>query len=274
MKRVVRILAIGDVVGEEAAQWLACRLPQLRRAELLDWVIVNAENCTVTGPSPMNGFGLSESVVLSLLAAGADVVTGGNHSWDGPDVAAALALSRVVRPWNVSSSLGRGYVTVERDGVRLTVVNLLSPTAQLPDMKAPMPEPIWDAWMRLRSELPKSEIVVVDLHGESPWEKASFATAVDGEVTAVVGTHTHDPSLRGHLLPQGTAYVSELGMTGRLGFTGGGFDPAHFAADMRGEELHDLAPFALATGEMTVGAMLIEVGADGRAVAVERLQIP
>lgn len=75
--------------------------------------------------------------------------------------------------------------------------------------------------------------MVIDMHGESPWGKALFATALDGMVAALVGTHTHDPTLRGHILPGGPGNVTELGMTGSLWFTGGGFDPVHFAAQLR-----------------------------------------
>ena len=196
-----RILAVGDVVGEQATAWLADRLPAVRAAHTIDWIIVNAENCTVTGPSPMNGFGISAAAVDLLTSAGVDVITGGNHSWDGEESAVALERPLVARPWNVDHELGRGIVTAERGGATLTVVNLLSPSAVLPDSAAPQPRPIWPSWRDLRASRELPGVVVVDLHGESAWEKMSFAAAVDGTVTAVVGTHTHDPSLRGHILP-------------------------------------------------------------------------
>jgi 2',3'-cyclic-nucleotide 2'-phosphodiesterase len=268
-----RILAIGDVVGEEATAWLAEQLPALRAGHRIDWIIVNAENCTVSGPSPMNGFGISAAAVDLLSSAGVDVITGGNHSWDGGETAVALDRPTVVRPWNVDHELGRGVITVEHEGATLTVVNLLSPSAMLPDATAPRPTDIWPSWCELRAngELPGT--VVIDLHGESAWEKMSFAAAVDGTVAAVVGTHTHDPSLRGHILPRGTGYVTELGMTGRLGFTGGGFDPAHFAANLRGDDLSDLPPFELAKGPMTAGAVLITADDTHRVTDIARLQL-
>jgi calcineurin-like phosphoesterase len=257
-----RILAVGDIVGEEALGLLASLLPSVRRAYDVDWIIVNAENCTVSGPSPMDGFGMTEAAAATLAAAGVDVVTGGNHSWDGDDTKAALGHPNVVRPWNVDSDLGRGIRTVTRGDSTLTVVNLLSPSAQLPGMRAPQPDDIWPAWLRLRESGILGGAVVIDLHGESPWEKMAFATAVDGQVTAVVGTHTHDPSLRGHILPAGTGLVTELGMTGRLGFTGAGFDPAHFAAALRGQDISALPPYELAAGPFTVGAVLITAEQD------------
>lgn len=267
----MRILAVGDVVGAEAADWLAARLPRLREEHRLDWVVVNAENCAVTGPSPMNGFGITTKVLDVLLAGGADAITGGNHSWDGPDVDAVLAYPQVVRPMNLTESRGRGILTLDQDGRRLTVVNMLSPTAALPGMNAPEPTALWPSWQKLRATGLPTGAVLIDLHGESPWEKASFVSAIDGQVTALVGTHTHDPTLRGHVLPSGTGYVTELGMTGRLGFTGGGFDPIHFAQALRGEDITQLPPYELATGPLVLGAVVIEVASDGTTSTINRI---
>lgn len=265
------VLAIGDVVGEGAAAELAACLPRLRERHGADVVVVNAENCAVTGPNPMDGFGMTVPVVEQLLDAGVDVITGGNHSWDGPDVDDVLAHPQVVRPWNLDESRGQGLVTVRRGDRTLTVVNLLSPTATLPGMRAPEPRPLWPSWVELDAteELPGA--VLVDLHGESPWEKASVAGALDGRIAALVGTHTHDPTLRGHLLAGGTAYVAEVGMTGYLGHAGGGIDLAHFVATLRGDDRSGLPPYELSTGPFTIGAVRIDVAADGTATAIERI---
>ena len=265
------VLAVGDVVGAEAASWLASRLPALREELAIDWVVVNAENCAVTGPSPMDGFGMTVEIVDTLLAAGVDAITGGNHSWDGPDVDKVLAYPQVVRPANVDETRGQGLLTLRRGEQVLTVVNLLSPSAALPGMEAPQPTALWAAWTNLRANESLPGTIVIDLHGESPWEKASFATAVDGEISAVVGTHTHDATLRGHVLPAGTGYVTELGMTGRLGFTGGGFDPAHFAVRLRGEDFSTLPPYGLATGPLALGAVSINIDATGATKTITRV---
>lgn len=253
----MEILFVGDVVGAEATHWLAGRIPGLRDRLRLDYVVVNAENAAVTGPNPMDGFGITTDLLHTLLDTGADIITGGNHSWDGPDVQPVLAHPRVARPHNVDEELGRGVITIGTGDLTLTVVNLLSPTAALPGMRAPTPQRLWPAWQALRASQVLAGTVLIDLHGESAWEKASFATAIDGEVAAVLGTHTHDPTLRTHVLDGGTTYVTEVGMTGRLGHTGGGFDPAHFAARFRGEDHTALPPYQLSTGPMALGAVHI-----------------
>jgi len=268
----MNVLAVGDVVGAGAAAWLASRLPRLREDHHLDWVVVNAENCAVTGPSPMDGFGMTVEVIDILLAAGVDAITGGNHSWDGPDVDTVLAYPQVVRPANLDESRGRGLLTLLRGEQTLTVINLLSPSAVLPGMNAPQPEPLWPSWTALAASETLPGAVLIDLHGESPWEKAAFATALDGHISALLGTHTHDPTLRGHVLPGGTGYVTELGMTGPLGFTGGGFDPVHFAAQLRGEDITTLPPYQLATGPLTLGAVSIQIGRNGATTGLDRIQ--
>lgn len=268
----MEILFVGDVVGEEATRWLAGRVPELRRELALDHVVVNAENCAVTGPNPMTGFGLTMELVDTLINSGVDVITGGNHSWDGPEVETVLSHPRVIRPHNVSERLGQGMITIGAGDTALTVINLLSPTAALPGMRAPEPAPLWPSWQRLSGtgELPGT--VLIDLHGESPWEKASFAAAVDGQVAAVLGTHTHDPTLRAHVLDGGTAFVTEVGMTGRLGHTGGGFDPAHFAARIRGGDHTTLPAFKLSTGALALGAVQLSVTGAGQTARITRVR--
>jgi 2',3'-cyclic-nucleotide 2'-phosphodiesterase len=267
----MNVLAVGDVVGADAAVWLASRLPRLREDHHLDWVVVNAENAAVTGPSPMDGFGMTTEVVDTLLAAGVDAITGGNHSWDGPDVEKVLGYPQVVRPANLDETRGQGLLTLRRDNLTLTVINLLSPSAALPGMNAPRPQPLWAAWTTLAANRTLPGAILIDLHGESPWEKAAFATALDGQISALVGTHTHDPTLRGHVLPAGTGYVTELGMTGPLGFTGGGFDPVHFATQLRGEDITALPPYQLATGPLTLGAVLLQIDTSGNTTTITRV---
>jgi calcineurin-like phosphoesterase len=109
----------------------------------------------------------------------------------------------------------------------------------------------------------------VDFHGDSAWEKMEFATAVDGRVAAVLGTHTHEPTINLHVLPRGTALVADVGMTGPSG-SPGGFPLDHFAAKMKGEDSASLPPFELAAGPMTLGAVLLRIE-EGKTLHIERV---
>jgi 2',3'-cyclic-nucleotide 2'-phosphodiesterase len=247
----MRLLFIGDIVGPEAVEYLCQRLPVLRRGHALDCVVANAENCAITGPRPLDGFGMRFSLIEALLEAGVDVVTSGNHAWDGPEAEAVLAHGRVLRPYNLPQARsGKGLVSLEVAGETLSVLNLADRHA----IKGATP--LYEAW---RAAAPTGT-VVVDLHGTSGLKKQAFAHAVDGQVAAVLGTHTHEPTLLLHQLPGGTALVCDVGMTGRLGI-----------AWTRGEDAQPFMPFALAQGPMVLGAVLLETKA-GRTVAIERIQ--
>jgi calcineurin-like phosphoesterase len=142
----------------------------------------------------------------------------------------------------------------------VTVVNLGSVTAAMP--KALPPYGSWPV-AGLRGT------VIVDFHGDSAWEKMEFATAMDGKVAAVLGTHTHEPTINLHLLPGGTALVVDVGMAGPSG-SPGGFSLRHFAAQMRGEDPASLPPFELAQGPTTLGAVLLRIEG-GKTLEVERI---
>lgn len=270
----MEILFVGDVVGEAAASWLAGRIPELRERFGLDYVVVNAENCSVTGPSIADGFGITVRTLDTLLMGGVDVITGGNHSWDGPDVEDVFSHPLVARPHNVEHSTGQGVVTVGMGEKALTVVNLLSPSAVSPGMQAPTPSPIWPAWQGLFDGELLTGTVLIDLHGESAIEKAAFAAALDGHAAAVLGTHTHDPSLRTHVLDGGTGFVTEVGMTGPLGNTGLGFDTPQLAAALRGEDLDSLPPYRLSTGPLALGAVHLSTvdNGNGTTARIERVE--
>ncbi|HKI57445.1 MAG TPA: TIGR00282 family metallophosphoesterase [Trueperaceae bacterium] len=287
-----RILFVGDVVGEAGVAYLEGRLPGLRAELGADFVIVNGENVALPGLNPAYGCGISERDVERLLALGVDVITGGNHSWDGPGAIAALRHPRVLRPLNTSPlAPGRGAVIVGEDGPRLGVVNLGSRTA-IPAVDHP-----YDAFQRQLAAWAQDgadaggaapgggapgrgalgpgapggpELVVVDFHGESVSEKQIFAWAVDGSATAVIGTHTHAPTLDTRVLPGGTAYVSDVGMVGPSGGMQG-YEPDVFVASMR-SRLPAQGRGGWASGPVEFGAVLITAEA-GRAVAIERLPL-
>jgi calcineurin-like phosphoesterase len=257
----MRALFVGDVVGPRAVEWLALRLSPLRAEHSVDLVIVDAEN------SAANGASMTVQAVERLVDAGADVITGGNHAFEGPEVDAVLSHEHVLRPLNVAlSNPGRGALTTDAGGEPVRVVVLADRAAlEVAPPTARMTIEPYAAW----AALPNGPTTIVEMHALSVMAKQSFAYAVDGEVAAVLGTHTHEPTLPLHLLPGGTALVTEVGMTGpRDGPQG--MHPQRVVERVRAPPASELPPVGPADGEIVLGAVLLEIQ-DGLTRSVVRL---
>lgn len=257
----MRVLFVGDVVGPAAVEWLAARLPGLRAEHSVDLLVVDAENCGEDAAS------MSVPGVELLLGAGADVVTGGNHAFEGPEFEAVLAHERVLRPLNVAATVpGRGALTLDVAGeqVRMVVLADALALAVAPEF-AHMVESPYAAW----SALPAAATTIVEMHALSVMAKQSLAYALDGRVAAVLGTHTHEPTLELRVLPRGTALVTEVGMTGPSGGPQG-MDPRAVVERVIGVTPDDHSPVGPAGGEMVLGAVLLDVQ-DGTTRSIERL---
>lgn len=257
----MRALFVGDVVGPRAVAWLAGLLPALRGEHGVDLVVVDAENCAPDGTS------MTLAGVESLLAAGADVVTGGNHAFEGDEVEAVLGHERVLRPLNVGAGVpGRGALTVTVSGEEVRVVVLADRLALAdgPPFAHMALEP-YAAWAALPAGPPTT---IVEMHALSVAAKQSLAYALDGEVAAVLGTHTHEPTIALRVLPRGTALVTEVGMTGPRDSLQG-MDPQAFVDYVRGVPRERLS-IRPADGEMVLGAVLVDIE-DGLARGVRRL---
>ena len=205
--RRVRLLFIGDVVGSTGRGVVEGLLPGLVKSEQPDFVVVNGENAS-------GGVGITPKVAQALFAAGADAITLGNHAFRHRDVYEMLdSEPRIVRPANYPKAApGHGHTIVEKDGLRLGVVNL-SGMVFLEAARSPFSEA--DAVLaELRG---RTDHVLVDMHAEATSEKVAMGWHLDGRVTAVVGTHTHVPTADGRVLPAGTAYITDVGMTGPRG---------------------------------------------------------
>ena len=205
--RPARILFAGDLVGGLGRRTLLALLPGLRERLAPDFVVVNAEN--VSG-----GLGITPKNAKEIFAAGVDVITLGNHTYRHREVYPYLDEEpRILRPANfLRSQPGHGWCTVERDGVRLGVVSIsgnLYMNASLPAFSV-----IENALGALEGE---ADQILVDVHGEATSEKVGMGWHLDGRVTAVVGTHTHVPTADARILPGGTAYITDVGMTGPRG---------------------------------------------------------
>lgn len=264
-----RLLFMGDIVGEPGLRYLEVHLPRLRAAHDAHFLVVNAENMRHVDGEP--GAGMTDAMLNRLFALDVDLVTGGNHSWDGPEARSVHGDERVLRPLNVGEHApGRGTAVIEKriDGraVRLGVINVASRTA-LAGVDQPLAavEAQLAAWSRGDTV----DFVLVDFHGESVYEKIASAFALDGRVAALVGTHTHVPTFDARVLPQGTAYVSDVGMTGPSGGMQG-YDATFFVEALRTRLPPVENQVALAQGPVELGAVLIAMR-DGRAQSIERL---
>ena len=253
----MKLLFVGDVVGGIGRRTLAALLPGIRDAHQPDFVIVNGENSA-------GGVGITEKTGRELLEMGADAITLGNHAYRHREVYEYLDREeRVVRPANYpKGSPGRGFTVVERDGMRLGVVNL-SGLLFLQAVRSPFAEA--DAVLaELRD---RTDAVLVDMHAEATSEKVAMGWHVDGRVTACVGTHTHVPTADGRVLPGGTAYITDVGMTGaRNGVIG----VKREQALERFIKLTNVR-FETADEEPWLNAVLVDADGEGRATAIEQL---
>jgi metallophosphoesterase (TIGR00282 family) len=257
-----RILMIGDVIGKPGRLALEAILPELREERSIDFVTANGENLA-------GGMGLTISTADALLGAGVDVVTSGNHIWDKREIYDYLERSdRVLRPLNYGTHEvpGRGWGTFQAaDGTDLAVVNLQGRTYMMP-----IDNPFTEADRLLNeSSEPLPPVRIVDFHCEITSEKTALGLYLDGRVSAVVGTHTHVVTGDERILPGGTAYQSDLGMTGPI-WSVIGFAPATVLPRF----VNGLPTrFEVGEGPVVFNACQIDVDpATGRALAIERVQ--
>jgi 2',3'-cyclic-nucleotide 2'-phosphodiesterase len=203
----VRILFIGDVVGRSGRNVVGDRLPGLVRDWKLDFVIVNGENAA-------GGFGITETIYQELLDAGADAVTLGNHAWDQKEALVFIERApKLVRPLNYPEGTpGRGSGLFEaRNGAKVLVINAMGRI-----FMDPLDDP-FTAVARQVSLCPlkrEADAIIIDMHAEATSEKQAMGYFIDGRATAVIGTHTHAPTADHRVLAGGTAYMSDVGMSG------------------------------------------------------------
>jgi 2',3'-cyclic-nucleotide 2'-phosphodiesterase len=256
----VKLLFVGDVVGGIGRRTLAALLPGIRDAHRPDFVIVNGENSA-------GGVGVTEKTARELFETGADAITLGNHAYRHREVYGYLDREeRIVRPANYpKGSPGRGYTVVERDGMRLGVVNL-SGLVFLQAVRSPFAG-FDSALADLRG---RTDAVLVDMHAEATSEKVAMGWHLDGRVSACVGTHTHVPTADGRVLPGGTAYITDVGMTGPIG---GVIGVKREQALERFVKLTNVR-FETADEDPWLNAVLIDADGEGRATAIEQLLLP
>ena len=257
----MRILFVGDIVGSPGRRILKDHLGDMVEGRKIDLTIVNCENAA-------SGFGITPRLADELFAAGADVLSGGNHIWDRKEIMEYLPHQpRLLRPANFpNGSPGSGlYTGTTRGGIPYAVLNLQGRT-----FMAPIDCPFRAAERELARIGPEVKVIVVDMHAETTSEKQAMGWFLDGKVSAVIGTHTHVATADARVLSQGTAFITDVGMTG----------PHDSIIGMAKEPiiqrfLNGLpARFEVAEGDVQLHAAVVDVDeSSGRAHSIETLVI-
>ena len=256
----MKVLFIADVVGKPGRAALARAMPGLLERYAPALVIVNGENSA-------GGLGITPKTAEDLFATGADVITLGNHAFRHREAHAYLDDSeRVIRPANfMAGNPGRGHTIVEAGGMRVCVINLIG-QVQLRAARSPFSE----AEALLDRLAGRADAFFVDFHAEVTSEKVAMGWHLDGRAAAVVGTHTHVPTADARVLPRGTAYISDVGMTGsRASVLGVRWEQAleSFRTQMS-------VRFTTADEDPWVNAVVVEVGGDGLAQSITQVLEP
>jgi metallophosphoesterase (TIGR00282 family) len=245
---MLKLLFIGDIVGRPGRDIVAERLPKLRAEHGLDFVIANAENAAA-------GAGITGAIAKSILESGVDAITLGDHVWDQRGWENEIGqMERVCRPANLPpSNPGWDHLIIEQRGFRLAVFTVLGRTYM--GLKADCPFLCADRMIeQLKAQ---ADAIIVEIHAEATSEKQAMGWHLDGRVTAVLGTHTHVPTADARVLPKGTAFICDVGMTGPY-------------ASVLGREVNPVVAkfldgmprrFEVATGDVRLSGALVEIGA-------------
>lgn len=258
----MQVLFIGDIMGEPGRRAMSRLLPKVVTQHAVDLVIGNGEN--VAG-----GFGITPELAQELFEMGLSVITTGNHAWDRKEIVDFVRREpRLLRPANYPNGVpGQGSIVVETPaGERLAVLQLMG-RVYMPTLDCPFQVARREV-ARLKAE---ARVIIVDMHAEATSEKMAMGHFLDGEVSAVVGTHTHVQTADEQILPKGTAYITDIGMTG----------PVHSVIGIKKEHAIEKFltqmphQFEVASGPAVFSAVLIELdGQIGKAVRIQRLRIP
>lgn len=256
--RPLHVVFIGDVVGHPGHRAVQEGLVRLRRQQPVDLVIANGENAS-------GGFGLQEKTYHILRDAGVDVITLGNHAWDKKEIFEFIDdADRIVRPANYPPGTpGRGFTVLEVQGLSVGVLQLMGRAfINIGDC------PFQVAERELKKLMPQAKIIIVDVHAEASSEKLALAYCLDGQVSAIIGTHTHVQTADEQIFPRGTGYITDVGMTG----------PRHsilgIRPDLAIKRMRDQLPvrFEVGEGEGIFSAVSLMIDRQtGRTLQIQRL---
>lgn len=258
----MRILAVGDIVGESGVEQAKEWIPQIKKEEHIDFVVVNGENAA-------GGMGITEKIFKQLLSVGTDVVTMGNHTWGKKDIFSFIDHPRIIRPANYAKGVvGKGYgiYTCEYKGKekRIAVINLIGRV----DVNVLSENPficVRDIMAEIKE---KCDYSILDFHAEATAEKIAMGHYLDGEVNIVYGTHTHVQTADETILEKGTGYITDIGMTGPVQSVIG----MDIAASIKRFETTLPEKYKLASGDCRLNGCIFELNDEnGRINKITRI---
>ena len=277
----MKIVMLGDVMGEGGLKALE-KLPSFIAQNQPDFIIANGENAA-------NGFGITEETLKRMLACGIDIITSGNHVWEKREFWPVLdSEKRIIRPANYPEGPGRGWIKIFREirgSVRVFLVINLQGRELMNSIDCPFR--CFDSIEKAQSEIKTENIItpenipadsnaktftIVDFHAESTREKEAFGFYVDGRAAITAGTHTHVKTADEKIMPNGTAYISDLGMTG-VNDSVIGIDPKICIDRARNQVLYRMEEAAAGSGVCVQGIMCVIDDESGKAVSIERVNI-
>jgi metallophosphoesterase (TIGR00282 family) len=261
-RRMLTVLFLGDIVGEPGRSAVIARLAELKETHALDFIVVNGENAAA-------GRGITGKITIDLLRAGVSVVTTGDHIWDQKEISSFIDTEpRLLRPINYPEGApGHGSIVLETAKGKVGVINVQCRTFMQPILENPF-RALDDVVEQMRED---TQVIVVDVHGETTSEKIAVGHFLDGKVSAVFGTHTHVQTADECILPRGTAFICDAGMCGPVNsILGRAVEPIvkRFIDNLP-------APFPVAHGEVRLRGALVEINeTTGRATRITRVDEP
>ena len=254
----MRILAIGDLVGNCAIKELKEKLPIIRKEENIDFVIVNGENVA-------EGMGMTEKNFQDILAQKVNVITMGNHTWGKKDIFKFIDHPQIIRPANYSKNVcGKGYNIYEFNNKKIAVINLIGRV----DMNVLSENPFLVAKEIVEKVQNVVDIIIIDFHAEATAEKIALSYYLDGKVTVIFGTHTHVQTADEKILPNGTAYITDIGMTGPINSVIG----MNIESSLKRFETSLPEKYKIAEGKCMLNAVVFDIDdKTNKAVSIKRI---
>lgn len=256
----MKVLAVGDVIGTAGVKELKQQLKKIKEKENIDFCIVNGENAA-------EGMGITEKNFNDILEAGADVVTMGNHTWGKKDIFRFIDNERLVRPANYPEGVvGKGFRIFNCKNKKIAVINALGRV----DINILTENPFLIVRNIVKKIRDSVDLIFLDFHAEATAEKIAMGNYLDGEVTAVFGTHTHIQTADDRILPKGTGYITDLGMTGPKNSVIG----MDIGVSIKRFETTLPERYKIANGECIFNAVIFDINDDNNKVKnIERIYL-